>query len=274
MTATRASASLFFASALTGFSALSGTLTAPFAHADPLDNIRGAVIAARANTGCPPLNNNGQLEAAAQAWVRVGGTNNGNSAGYVGVTVGDLHGEDKAEDATNNVLVHLSDQLHDCNWKDYGVGMERAADESTVAVFLGQPPAPAPAAPAPANNAPANNTNTGGDAKQQAEPPAPPPKDGVTMDIDQSDSTKVAVTVTNTSPLDGNCTYDAKKTAGLIGQQDVNKTFSLAPGAGTTLTFPAVPVGSTYHVVVSCHGTFNGQDDEFGRKEQDVSAKL
>ena len=140
--------------------------------------------------------------------------------------------------------------------------------------YLGQPPAPRRCARTRQQPAPANNTNTGGDAKQQAEPPAPPPKDGVTMDIDQSDPTKVAVTVTNTSPLDGNCTYDAKKTAGLIGQQDVNKTFSLAPGAGTTLTFPAVPLGSTYHVVVSCHGTFNGQDDEFGRKEQDVSAKL
>jgi hypothetical protein len=99
------------------------------------------------------------------------------------------------------------------------------------------------------------------------------PKNGVTMQIDQSDPTKVVVTVTNTSPLDGQCTYDATKKAGL-GQQDVNKSFSLAPGADTVLTFLPVPLGSTYHVVVSCHGTFNGQDDEFGRKEQDVSGQL
>jgi hypothetical protein len=118
--------------------------------------------------------------------------------------------------------------------------------------------AAAPAAPV--NQAPAPDA-------QQA------PKDGVTMQIDQSDPTKVVVTVTNTSPLDGQCTYDATKKAGL-GQQDVNKSFSLAPGADTVLTFLPVPLGSTYHVVVSCHGTFNGQDDEFGRKEQDVSGQL
>jgi hypothetical protein len=213
------------------------------------------------------------LEADAQAYARnpVSGQN-ANPGGYPGVLDSAARGKEHAEDAMNEALVLLSTALHDCSWKDYGVGMVRSNGNSIVAVYLGQPPAPA--AQAPANNAPANNTNTGGDAKQQAEPPAPPPKDGVTMDIDQSDPTKVAVTVTNTSPLDGNCTYDAKKTAGLIGQQDVNKTFSLAPGAGTTLTFPAVPLGSTYHVVVSYHGTFNGQDDEFGRKEQDVSAKL
>ena len=72
MIATRVCASVFFTSAVTGFSALSGTLAVPIAHADPLDNIRGAVNAARANTACPPLNYNGQLEAAAQAWVRNG----------------------------------------------------------------------------------------------------------------------------------------------------------------------------------------------------------
>jgi hypothetical protein len=38
-----------------------------------------------------------------------------------------------------------------------------------------------------------------------------------------------------------------------------------------TLTFLAPPPLSTYHVVVSCHSTFNGQNVEFGHVEQDVS---
>jgi hypothetical protein len=56
MIATRVSAAVFFASAVTGFSAVSGTVAAPIAHADPLDNIRGMVNAVRANTACPALN--------------------------------------------------------------------------------------------------------------------------------------------------------------------------------------------------------------------------
>lgn len=40
----------------------------------------------------------------------------------------------------------------------------------------------------------------------------------------------------------------------------------------TKLDFLAPPLGVTYRVVVACHDTFNGQDDEFGHFEQDVRA--
>jgi hypothetical protein len=144
------------ASALTSFAALSSGLAAPIAHADPLDDVRGAVIAARANTGCPPLNYNVQLEAAAQAWVRGGPRPSDNpSLGYDGFPAGVEGLDAHASKATNAAISDLNPSLKDCTFKDFGVGMVRddALDESDVAVVLGRPPAPA----APAQqNAPAN----------------------------------------------------------------------------------------------------------------------
>jgi hypothetical protein len=106
----------------------------------------------------------------------------------------------------------------------------------------------------------------------QAAPPAPtPPKDAIVVDVEQS-PTSVTVNVRNTSNLDGKCTYDAK-TNGLL-MPNVHRDFNLNPNDSTKLDFLAPPPGVTYRVIVACHGKFNGQDDEFGHFEQDVTGGL
>ena len=58
--------------------------------------------------------------------------------------------------------------------------------------------------------------------------------------------------MTNNEPVDVQCSYDAKKTKGLIGPGDTNRNFSLK--VGVTLSFMEIPLGTTYHVVISCQG--------------------
>jgi hypothetical protein len=107
-------------------------------------------------------------------------------------------------------------------------------------------------------------------------PPAPavtpPPKDAIVVDVEQS-PTSVTVNVRNTSDLAGKCTYDANPTNGLL-MPPVHRDFNLNANDSTRLDFLAPPLGVTYHIVVRCHGRFNGQDDEFGHFEQDVTGGL
>jgi hypothetical protein len=73
--------------------------------------------------------------------------------------------------------------------------------------------------------------------------------------------------VTNSADLAGKCTY--KATNPLL--PGVNKSFNIDPNGTASFPVLAPPALSTYHVVVSCHGTFDGKDVEFGHEEQDVS---
>jgi hypothetical protein len=142
--------------------------------------------------------------------------------------------------------------MHDCSYKDFGVGMVRANGFSYVAVVLGQPPAPA--APAPANNAPPNNTNTGSDAKQQAEPPAEAqqaPHDAISLSYGQFGINGLPATVTNSSSVPGTCTYDSTP---LGFHQD----FNVGANTSTTFDIAGLPTGTTYNVKVQCTGEFNG----------------
>jgi hypothetical protein len=101
---------------------------------------------------------------------------------------------------------------------------------------------------------------------------AAPPKDAIVVDVEQS-PTSVSVNVKNTSALAGKCTYDATPTNGLL-MPPVHRDFNLNANDSTKLDFLAPPLGVTYHLVVRCHGNFNGQDDEFGHFEQDVTGGL
>ena len=80
----------------------------------------------------------------------------------------------------------------------------------------------------------------------------------------------VNVTVTNTADLEGRCTYAANP-AGNPLLPVVNRNFEIGAKARTLLSFTAPPPFSKFRVVVACNGTFNGQNVEFGRVEQDVS---
>jgi hypothetical protein len=111
---------------------------------------------------------------------------------------------------------------------------------------------------------------TGTPAGQETAPT--PPKDAIVVDVEQS-PTSVSVNVRNTSALAGKCTYDARPTNGLL-MPPVHRDVNLNANDSTKLDFLAPPLGVNYHLVVSCHGTFNGQDDEFGHFEQDVTGGL
>ncbi len=127
----------------------------PAAHADPLDNLRGAVNGARAQSTCLQLNYSGQLEAAAQAWVRnaeaLGSVNaphlDISRGGYKGHASGSIASGDPTADATNSMMGNASGDIRDCSYTDFGVGMVRdeVIETSYVAVVLGKPKAPAPA---------------------------------------------------------------------------------------------------------------------------------
>jgi hypothetical protein len=111
-------------------------------------------------------------------------------------------------------------------------------------------PAPAPAAaPAPA-----------------PEPAKVAPTNAIILAFDRDAITWTA-NVTSSADLPGNCTYKASNPV-LPG---VNKSFTIDPNGTASFPVLAPPAFSTYHVVVSCHGTFDGKDVEFGHVEQDVS---
>lgn len=99
-----------------------------------------------------------------------------------------------------------------------------------------------------------------------------PPKNAIVVNVEQS-PTSVSVNVKNTSALAGNCTYDAHPTNAIF-LPDVHRDFHVNPNDSTRLDFLAPPPGKTYHLVITCHGTFNGQDDPFGHFEQDVTGGL
>lgn len=98
------------------------------------------------------------------------------------------------------------------------------------------------------------------------------PKNAVTVDVEQS-PVGVSVNVKNNSALDGRCTYDARPTNNPL-LPPVHRDFELNANDSTKLDFVAPPAGATYHLVIACHGKVNGQDDEFGHHEQDVTGGL
>jgi hypothetical protein len=96
-------------------SVLSGTVAAPIAHADPLDNIRGAVNGARAQSTCGPLNYSFQLEAAAQDLARAGNSMARiNPHGYPGLTSGIANVDDPTNKATAGLVAQDDLNIKDC----------------------------------------------------------------------------------------------------------------------------------------------------------------
>ncbi|MGB5150870.1 MAG: hypothetical protein WBN99_13155 [Mycobacterium sp.] len=71
---------------------------------------------------------------------------------------------------------------------------------------------------------------------------------------------------TNSSNIAGKCTYTANGPGGGLG----NRAFDIGANGSASFQVPAPLPFVTYHVVTSCHGTFNGTDVELGHDEQDV----
>jgi hypothetical protein len=99
------------------------------------------------------------------------------------------------------------------------------------------------------------------------DPPKVAPTNAVTMNISVSVGS-ASVDIASSADIPGSCTYSA--TAPLLPA--VNKKFDLAAGGSTSFTTLSPPLFSTYHVVLSCKGQFDGKTVEFGHVEQDVTA--
>jgi hypothetical protein len=264
MPRTRVSASLAIAAAFAGASMASGMLAMPIASADPLDPIITTVKNDRP-ARCPALNyDNGVLEGAAQAYAKSENPVDGQPAGYNGRTLAFLGSGDPQAAATTSAYSRGAGGLiGNCDFTDFGVGFIRHEDREVdvVTIVFGAPSKPAEA-PKPADAAPVEAPPV-----DAPDPPKAAPTNVVTMNISVSGLT-ADVNIASIIDTTLKCTY--KATAPLLPA--VNKSFDLAPNGSTNFSTLAPPLFSTYHVVLSCNGSWKGTPHEFGHVEQDVTA--
>ncbi|OJZ73572.1 hypothetical protein BRW65_13175 [Mycobacterium paraffinicum] len=200
----------------------SATVAMPAAHADPLDNIRGAVNGARTQSTCQPLAYSHQLETSAQMFTRNANVvPSSNPQGYCGHIVGFLGMADPTDKATSAAMDHATPYIHDCTFKDFGVGMfrDQGRDESDVAIVLGQPAAPAAPAPVPDSqkrvfcSAGGYELPPGSDCSNTPNPnppPAPAPvTNAIQLQFGPPHLGSITATITNSSALTAKCTYDS-----------------------------------------------------------------
>lgn len=278
MPTARTCRSLLMTSALVGAMLASWPSAMPIARADdPLAPIITAVILSRSQTECPRLTYNPVLEAAAQKYARTEVFLDGVPPRYNGNTGPVLGSGDPQNAAINNALSRgARAMIEDCNNNEFGVGFIRHEDRSVDVVTIvfgspsnqvfGEPMSPPVATPVPAPvqcpaGSPTPTVPVGGTCAE-----VPPPKDSVDVSFDKG--IQWTVNVTSSADIVGKCTYSAKNPV-LPGS---NKDFDIGARGSVTFTVLAPPPFSTYHVVVSCSGPFNGKTVEFGHVERDVSA--
>lgn len=297
MTGKRTSASLAIVSAFVGASVMSTTLATPIAHADVLADLRGTVTADRLKYGpaCPPLKYNNLLQdigfAQGQFIPEPREKIDGMIASYKGevrsfIGVGDPMAAART-DAYKNGAGNL---ISNCNWTEYGVSFIRYEPTETdwVGIVFGKPMYSTP---------PSGPDAPGGQGQGQGQGPAVPPPPqipptpqttkcppgGLKPEVPASEkcpapTNAVRVTFTrgfgqwtvnvkNNAGIGGSCSYNATSNTGLTG---VNRNFDIGPNGTATLQVPAPLPLTTYRVVTSCTGTYDGQLVEFGHDEQDV----
>ena len=88
------------------------------------------------------------------------------------------------------------------------------------------------------------------------------PTNAVTMNVANA-GLQVNVTVSNTSDLAAQCTYDATESHGLGAA--VHREFALAAKGSTTMNFIAPLIGQRYNLVAACTAQFEGRQVEIGR---------
>jgi hypothetical protein len=245
---------------------------APIAHADDALAPIKDVVNGNRNGKCDPLKYSSALEGAAQAYARSEKKKDIDELGYDGTAIGFLGSGDPQAQAIHSAYTRgASAAIVDCRYEEFGVGFVRYDDREVdvVTMVFGDP--------RNSTNQGSFGTNTGPPPQTQPDPPKQPepqvvpkpPQDAIGLDIKVS-GFNANVTVTNSADLAGKCTYAANPTNSPL-LPAVNKNFDIAPKGNTPLTFMAPPPLVTYHVVVACRGSFNGQDVEFGHVEQDVT---
>ena len=279
---TRTSLSVAIASVLVGSSLLSGTAATPIARADdPLAPIIAAVNGDRSRTRCPAYTYSHVLEDAAQKWARNGAyAVAGGKGGYDDTEVFDGSGDPQAAAINNAYKKGAGDWIGNCAYTEFGVGFLRdsSTENDVVAILFGKPapvdavPAPTPATeprPAPPLQCPVGSPTPNVPAGQIC---APPPTNSVTMAVSGAGFGKINVTLTNSAAIDASCAYTATPVNNLGGiLQPINRSIAVQAKGMATLNENSPLPGSTYHLTVSCTGTFNGKNVELGHPARDVS---
>jgi hypothetical protein len=274
-----------------------GIAAIPAAHADPLDNIRGAVNGARGQSTCAPLAYSGQLEGAAQAWVRDAMALDDIHRSFSLVQT-DYPGEilatqiasgDPTQKATNALIGGATGGIKDCNATEYGVGMARddVIDKSFVAVVLGKQKA-VEAPPQPVQCPPNSVKDTVVPPEQcQAKPkvlincpegsPTPQVEEGqqcaaipaqtnkIQAAFGEPGLTSVDFTVTNTSTLNAVCDYvSTTNSLNPLVPKKTTRTINVDAGQSTTTTFDGAPTLSTFNVTLACRDASGKQKEPLG----------
>jgi hypothetical protein len=137
------------------------------------------------------------------------------------------------------------------------------------------PAAPAPQAPPPQQQAPKPDVQCPPDSPVktvpagQTCPAAPPVTDAISLSFGQPQitlippSASITATVSNSSALNGKCTYDANPS-------NTHRDFNVPPHGSTPLTFTGIATGTTYHAKVTCTDASGKQTQPIGTASQDV----
>jgi hypothetical protein len=117
-----------------------------------------------------------------------------------------------------------------------------------------------PAAPPPPVKCPDGTTVPAG---QQC--PAPKPvTDAISLSFGTPSLGNITATVSNSSDLNGKCTYDA------TGLTKTHQNFNVPAHGSTPLTFSGLNTGTSYHAVVSCLDASGKQTQPIGSDSKDV----
>jgi hypothetical protein len=210
--------------------------------------------------------------------VRPGDRGGGDLSGYNGkaqLTTG--WGDPQAAAINDAYKKGAGALISDCSYTEFGVGFHRddSSEYDSVSIVFGTPAkAAAPTSDAGPTSDP---TLTPSPASRQCPAGSPTPTvpafgtcaaptDAIRVSFDKG--VLWTVNVTSTADIQGKCSYEATNPV-LPGS---NKDFDIGPKGSASFTVLAPPPFSTYHVKVSCSGTFDGKNVEFGRVEKDVSA--
>jgi hypothetical protein len=274
---------------------LSLLVAIPVSRADTLADIRGTVTRDRANAHCPELHYSDQLQAIAFATAQFIPDANSEDLkrAYNGQLIGPFIGKGDPESTTLNNAYRAGGggAINDCSVTEFGVSFLRNESwdqPDYVGLVFGKPNAAPPAG------------GGGGQNQVQQQPAQPQTKacpDGSTIPADQTcpepphkcppggPQTQVpagqtcpgptnavslhfitgvplwTAQLTNSSGVGGNCTYNATDNSGGIGHND---SVNIAPNGKASIPVPGPLPFTSYDVVVSCTGTYDGQQVEFG----------
>ena len=273
MTATRISKPFAIAAAIASFCAPAISL-APMAQADDaLAPIRSTVARDRSGTACKALDYNVDLEATAQKYARTEKLEDGLASAFKGTVVPFKgSGDPQAAATTFAYASGAGPAISDCKWTDVGVGFVRYeegqrpdldGDEiDVVTIVFGQAEAPAPE-PVKCEG---GTTVPAGQTCPPLKLKVPVLTDAVDVTFPNKGALEWTVNVTNNSPDIGGNDLQRNQSRAASLQQELRP----GPQGDATFQVPAPPLFTTWRVVTSCRGTWEGQDVEFGHDEQNV----